>query len=437
MTLLQQKLVGKLVPVEHRANFRHLYLDIAWFGVLSGSSVSFITIYLARIGATGFQIGLMSAIPAVVALCLALPAGWWLKRHPLDRAVYRSSVYFRLFYALWIPLPILFESTSQTWGLLLFTLLMSVPGTVLAVGFNALFAEVVPAEWRGHVVGVRNSLLALTTIASSLLSGALLGRLPFPLGYQVVFTVGLMGAALSSYHLRQLRLLVLTQTRPSSGRSLGDFAQPGIMRPTGDGVRSGTGLRFLTRVRDLRPPRLAILQGAFGRVWLAFFIFHLALYLSIPLFPLYWVGEIHLPDSIISLGNALFYASVFVGSTQIARLLHWLGNHRATALGAATMSLYPALTSITHTVGMYLAVNVISGLAWCLTGAAMGNHILDRVPDDDRPSYLAWINLAINAAILIGSILGPLMARNVGLATSLALFAGARLLAALAVWRWG
>ena len=429
--------VTAALPAEQRANFRHLTLDIAWFGVWSGSAVTFITIYLARIGATATQIGLMTAIPAAVALGLSLPAGWWLKRRPLTGAVFGSSVAFRLFYALLIPLPVLLEPATQTGAVLLITLLMSIPGTALAIGFNALFAEVVPAEWRGHVVGVRNSVLALTTIASLLFSGFLLGRMPFPAGYQVVFAIGFFGAAMSSYHLYRLRLPPATEPRPSTGRSLGDMAQPGINRPLGDSVRALTGLRFLTRARDLRMPQPAILRGAFGRVWFAFFAFHLALYLSIPLYPLYWVDEIELSDAVISLGNGLLYASVFVGSTQIARVLRRLGNHRATTIGAAAMSLYPALTSVTQTAGMYLMVNAISGLAWCLTAAAMGNHILDRIPEDDRPSYLGWINLAINAAILLGSVIGPLVAGRIGLASALALFAIARLLAAVIIWRWG
>jgi MFS family permease len=437
LTVLQPGLEAAGMSTEQRANFRHLYLDIAWFGILSGSSVSFITIYLARIGANGFQIGLLSAIPAVVALLLALPAAWWLNRRPLDRAVYRSSVYFRLFYALWIPLPILFAPSAQTWGLLVFTLLMSIPGTVLAVGFNALFAEIVPVEWRGHVAGIRNSILALTTVGSSLVSGFILSQLPFPVNYQIVFGTGLLGAAMSSYHLHRLRLPPAEESHVSSGRSLGDFAQPGFVRSAGESVRTTTGLRFLTRMKDLRPPRFTILQGAFGRVWLAFFIFHLALYLSIPLYPIYWVDEIGLPDSVLSLGNALFYASVLLGSTRIARLLRRFGNHRVTVLGAAAMVLYPGLTSITHTVGMYLVVNTVSGFAASLTNSAMPNHILDRIPADDRPSHLAWINLAINAAILAGSVVGPLVAGHLGLSTALALFAAARLVAAIAVWRWG
>jgi hypothetical protein len=45
------------IPKEYRSNFLHFYLDIGWFGVLSGSAVNFINVYATRLGATGFQIG--------------------------------------------------------------------------------------------------------------------------------------------------------------------------------------------------------------------------------------------------------------------------------------------------------------------------------------------------------------------------------------------
>jgi predicted MFS family arabinose efflux permease len=242
---------------------------------------------------------------------------------------------------------------------------------------------------------------------------------------------------MSSYHLRQLKSSPTMDQRVSIGRSLGDYAQPGLVHPAADFIRAAMGLRFLTRVRELRPPRLTILQGTFGRVWLAFLTFHLALHLSIPLYPIYWVNEIGQPDSALSLGNALFYSSVLVGSTQIARIIRRLGNHRVTIVGAAALVLYPGLTSMTHTVGMYLIVNIVSGLASSLINAAMPNHILDRIPEHDRPSYLAWINLAANAAILAGSVVGLLIAGHLGLSAAPALFAAARLVAAIAVWRWG
>ncbi|MEW5989108.1 MAG: hypothetical protein AB1791_20980 [Chloroflexota bacterium] len=50
---------------------------------------------------------------------------------------------------------------------------------------------------------------------------------------------------------------------------------------------------------------------------------------------------------------------------------------------------------------------------------------------------MAWYNLALNAAILAGSLAGPSIGQRVGLATALVLFAALRLLAAGAIWRWG
>ena len=67
------------VPEAYRRNFNHLILDIAWFGVLNGSAVAFVAVYATRLGASAFQLGLLNAMPAVVNLLFALPAGRWLQ----------------------------------------------------------------------------------------------------------------------------------------------------------------------------------------------------------------------------------------------------------------------------------------------------------------------------------------------------------------------
>ena len=76
------------VPEKYRANFINLYFDIGWFGVLSGSSVNFLNIYATRLGANGFQIGLLSAMAAVVSLVLAIPSGHWIQKRPIGKAVF-------------------------------------------------------------------------------------------------------------------------------------------------------------------------------------------------------------------------------------------------------------------------------------------------------------------------------------------------------------
>ena len=63
------------VPLEYRRNFLHLYLDIAWWGLLNGSVLVFLNIYASRLGASTFQLGLLTASPALVNLLLTFPAG--------------------------------------------------------------------------------------------------------------------------------------------------------------------------------------------------------------------------------------------------------------------------------------------------------------------------------------------------------------------------
>jgi len=185
------------VPAEYRSVFFHLYMDIAWFAILSASAISFVSVYAARQGASGFQIGLLSAGPAVMNLVFTIPAGRWLEKQPTSAAVFWTAALSRLLYLPWIVLPWLLAPQGQVWTLVTLTLLMSIPGTPLAVGFNALFAEAVPPEYRGHVIAVRNALLALVYIAVSLLCGQILVRIPFPTGYQVVFALGFLGGAIA------------------------------------------------------------------------------------------------------------------------------------------------------------------------------------------------------------------------------------------------
>jgi MFS family permease len=319
------------VPAEYRSNFRHLYFDIAWFGVLAASAMSFVTVYATRQGANGFEIGLFSAGPAVVNLLFTLPAGRWLESQPVDRAVAWCAALNRFFYLLWVPLPMLLAPHAQVWALIGLTLLMSIPATALAVGFNAMFADAVTPEWRGYVVGIRNALLSVIFIAISLLSGQILNTIAFPHGYQVVFALGFVGGAMSTFHLWRIQTLASGRTRPRAGRALGDLARPGVLRLLADGLRHGAGLRFLIRRRGFRLLQTDIMRGPYGRLVAVLFSFHLALNLAIPLFPLHWVNNLHLADREIGLGTAVFYVSVFAGSTQLAGLARRWGNQRVTA----------------------------------------------------------------------------------------------------------
>ena len=418
------------IPDMYRKNFIHLVWDIAWFGVLNGSAIAFSAIFAVRQGATGFQIGLLNAGPAIINIAFALPAGIWLNRRQIDRSVFVTAALQRIFYLIWVFLPWLVSPQWQVWGLIGFTLLMSIPGSALAVGFNALFAGAVPNDWRGTVASWRNAAFALTSVGVSLLSGWLLNRLPFPVGYQVVFGIGFLGAAMSTVHLWFVHSYEETAV-PSQAR-VRHLAQPGIMRG-GEGMHSTAGVRFLIRIQSVLQ---TIPPAKFQLLVLFFFIFHFTQYLGIPLFPVFLVNALRLSDQTISLGNGLFYIALFAGSTQIARLSSRWGYKKTMVIGVLMMSFYPALTAATQTVPFFLFTAVIGGIAWSLVAGALGNYLLDEIPTDQRPAYLAWYNIALNAGILSGSLLGPVLADEWGLGMALLITAVSRLLSGVILWRY-
>jgi predicted MFS family arabinose efflux permease len=101
------------------------------------------------------------------------------------------------------------------------------------------------------------------------------------------------------------------------------------------------------------------------------------------------------------------------------------------------MSSYPLLTALTHDLSLYLITAAVGGLAWSLAGGGLGNYLLERIPEDDRPAHLAWYHLALYAAILLGSLAGPFLADWSTISLTLIFAAVMRFIAALALWRWG
>lgn len=422
------------VPAEHRSNFNHLILDIAWFGVLNGSAIAFVSVYATRLGASAFQLGLLNASTAVVNLMFALPAGRWLQDKPISRATFYSSILHRWFYLLWVFLPFLFAPQGQVWMLVLLTVLMSIPGAALAIGFNGLFASAVPPEWRAQIVGVRNAAYALTSIIVTLICGRLLDSTAFPLGYQLVFLIGFLGAVMSSLHLWYVRPAD-EHRRPGTGKSMGDWAQSGAMNMW-QGLRTTVGLRFLIRQKPLNSHWFNPLKDLnYRKVLILVFAMHLTLYLAVPLFPLYLVREMQLSDQIIGLGNSIFYVALFLASTRLDFITRRFGNQKTMALGIIIISFYPALLSQADGPMLFLLASIMGGSGWALAGGAVGNFVLEKTPDESRPSYLAWYNMALQAGILLGALAAPALAGWWGLTIGLIFAAACRFLTGLAIWR--
>jgi MFS family permease len=410
------------IPAEFRRNFLHLYLDIAWWGLLNGTTLVFLSIYASRLGASTFQIGLLTASPALVNLVCTFPSGRLLGRWSATSATRWSALIARAFYALLVPLPILLPGQAQIWVIIAITFLMNIPGTLTAISFNAFFAETVPPEYRAQIAGTRNALFALTTMLTSLAAGFILARAPFPAGYQIVFAIGFTGAAMSLVHLFLVR----------PGR---DGTVPAATYSARVNREVITADRAGRRAAILAALRLDVVRGAFGKILLLMFLLQFSIFVIAPVVPVYQVNVLKQSDQLISTGNAVFYVVYFLGSLQTRRAAARLGFQRETGLGLAVIAGALILFALAYQPWIYMIHLVFAGVGWALIGGGQVNFILERVPPDDRASYLAWYNLANNSALLLCGLLAPTVAGLIGLFGTLILAVGLRALVAFGFLR--
>jgi MFS family permease len=393
-----------------RSTIFHLIMDMAWMGVVQGTIGAFLIVYATRIGASDAQVGMLNAAPAVVNILFALPSGRWMRGRKLSNIAFWSAAAGRFFYLPLIFLPLFFSPPTQVGSIILLILLMGVPLTILNVSFTAMFAEVVPVSQRAYVVSARNAILSIASLIFTLGSGRLLSLVEFPLGYQIVFGVGIIGAIMSTVHLFWIKN-VSTVTATVVVESPQIHESP------------------LTRLKNI--------DRRFLRVIILLFCFHIAQWLVIPVNPLLAVHKLKLNDFQISLGGGLFSLVTFLVSFQVSRVINRLGNHRATGYGMIGLSLFPLILSLANGVDLFIVANLVGGIAWAVLAVALLNYLYENSPEKNKSVYMSYYILASNGSILIGSLVGPWIAGILGYSEALALFALLRALSGVAVLIWG
>jgi len=402
------------IPTAFRANFIHLVMDIAWWGVLNGSVLIFLPIFVTRLGASTIQLGILSAIPAAMNILLAIPAGIVSQRYPLLKTNVVVAVLNRIFYLSYIILPFFLHSSALVWAFLANTLLMNIPGAATGILGTAFLGESIPPDWRAYTIGMRYAALAAVTMITSLVCGQILIRVGFPFSYQIVFLTGFLGAGLSLMHLARIRSYT---SLGIPGKELENAPKP-LKEPS-------NRLRF------------EVLFSPFGRILGLLFFSQFALNLAASLVPVYQVRALNLTDETISVGNAVFWIVYFCSSILTGRMARRFSQKTITSLGIALAAAGLFTFALSFNTWIYFLSQVIGGFGWGLLNSGQVNYILAKVPASDRPAYLTWFNLALNLALLTGSLLGPAIAGYTGLMVALLIVAAFRLIAGLALQKWG
>lgn len=390
-------------------NAWNLYGDIAWFGVLSGIITSFLSVYTIRLGGSDLQIGLLSALPALVSIFVSIPGSRLVDKEKRPLSVLTITAVLHRSGYLAMGLVPFFIFTQQAWWVVILSGLLTIPQAVANVAFTVMFANVVKPDRRAHVVSVRNVLVGITSTATALVGGKFLDGLPFPINYQILFTLGFTASLVSAYYLTRIRMPKATGS---------------AVAPTSRGPR---GLRSYVAMLHASP--------GYTRFTITSFVFQWGLFFTVPLYSIYWVRTLHATDGWVGLINMVGSGTTILFYPLWGRLTARRGNRIAMIITTVGLASYAFLMPLFPSLEWMLFVSFVGGVFSSGQAMAFFNGLLEVCPEQNRAARIAAYNTLANIAAFASPLISTALVDVFGVEAMLLVGAGMRLVGAFLIWQ--
>jgi hypothetical protein len=375
-------------PIQ-RKNFVNVQIDAIGIGFANAAS-PFLPVFLTRLGATNSQIGLLTAMPGITGLLLAVIIGSFLQSRRNIVPWFSGARLLTLSaYAATGIAPFFVPEQYLVWTILAIWAIATIPQTALAVCFSVVMNAVAGPKLRYDLMSRRWSILGMTTAVTVLFVGQFLERVGFPINYQLVF-IGLSAGGLVSFYF-------------SSRISLPDIEPPP--------VEPGRSLR--KRLSDYR--QLVFSHPDFVQFSSRRFVFTFGWLLAVPLMPLYYVREIDASDAWIGAISTIQTAVLVVGYFFWTRQSRRKGSRFVLLWSTLGLSIYPALVAATQRVELIALYAGLAGIFQAGIDLVFFDELMKTVPPEYSATFVSINQMLQYASSIFAPLLGTLLATSIGL----------------------
>jgi MFS family permease len=384
--------------VNVRASLRSSFKDGIFAAFMAGAVDSYATPAALFLGATILQVGLVTALPNLLAA---------LSQFFSVRIIYwvggRVKLLVRLVFSqasliLCIALLPMLEIANRVELLLIFLVLAAICGGLAGPAWGSLMSDYVPAKKRGQYFGWRSRTVGAVTVGSIVASGLLLNffqEISYGTGFSIIFSCAAAARYISAYFLSRM------DEPPHKKDPAGDF----------------TFMMFLRRFRESNFLKFVVFSGC-----LTF-----ATFLAAPFFAVFMLRDLQLSYVTYMALQVSASLAALVALPLWGKHADWVGNVRVLRLSSFLAALIPMFWLFSHNAAYLMLVQMFSGFAWSGVTLSAGNFIYDAVTPQKRVRCIAYFNVINGVALFLGSSLGGY------LATSLPPLLGYRLLGLFAL----
>ena len=398
-------------PVQ-RKNFINVQIDGIGVGFV-GAAAPFLPVFLTRLGATSFQISLLTMMPGVTGLIMAVFVGSFLQSRRnivpwfgFSRLLVFSSYAATGLAAFVVPGDYLVPVVLAIWAM------ATLPQTAVAVSFSVVMNAVAGPDYRYDLMSRRWSILGTTTALTVAVAGYVLDIINFPINYQVVFLGLSLGGLVSYYFSTHIEL------PPRSSNSVQHEHRSLHQRLQG----------YVRLVRS---------HPDFTRFSIQRFVFLSGATLAAPIFPQYYVHQVQASDAAIGLISTAQTSVLMVSYFVWARLTRRFGSRFALLSTTLALGLYPALVASTQNVTVIIILTGLSGVFQAGIDLIFFDELMKTVPEEYSATFVSLAQSMQYASTVLSPLVGAWLATSIGLGGALMVSAVLRLagFALFALWR--
>ncbi len=389
-------------------NERILYAETFFQAILASGVLAFAGVFLVRLGAPNWLVGLYSSLPALAITLTAIPVASFVQRQrSLVATANWGRFIFRGTVGLFALLPLL-EPITASYILVGAHALIAVPGSVANVAFTTLLGQITPADERPRILSLRMAINGIAATIFGFLAGQWLDNAPYPLNYQVLFVTGFVAGLISIYLLSRLRV----PERASPAASVKATRRVSIGQ-------------LLALIKD---------TPAFRSYAIASFVFRLGQAMPQALYTIYRVRTLGSSDAWVAILLTVQSALSVIGYFALGKLLRRPGFREKLWLSCLGTALYPLTTGLSRTPAMLLIPAVLGGVFGAGTTIYLTDLLFRVSPEDNRPPFVAADTMLANVAAFAAPMIGTALADSTSIVLAFYLIAAFRIVASMSFW---
>jgi MFS family permease len=404
-------------------NMMCLYLEVVFAGVLAATA-TFNATFVLRGGGSQTLVGLLSSLPALVAIFLFLPsARIWERQRGYARLIPLSLGLARIGYPILALLPF-FKGLDMPTVSVALLVAMAAPSVFFSTGWSPMLSDVIPAWSRATVLAWRAILSSGTIALLTYLIGLLLDRGVFPSNYQWMYAIGVAGGAASVYFIARIRMPQPAE-RPDSAPATRTTAET----PTRSAVAA-------------RPSWHESLRGAvrehpqFARIIANTFVFDFGAWLVGPLYIILFVRGLGASDSWVGLNATLANIGVVVGYWLWRKIIRRLGESCTLLVALPLTTTYAFMVALVPDLTFILLFGFLINVFNPGVGLSHGVIFLDLLPSGRKYGATAIYSMVMNVGAFVAPLIGVALSDRIGIPAVLLIGGGLRVVGAALFYIW-